>query len=673
MDETFSIDQTFIRKLSDIVIANFQNENFGVNTLVRETGLSRSYIHRKLKAARKQNISQFICEVRLKRAMELLQQRAGHASEIAYKVGFGSPSYFNKCFHKYYGFPPGEVKKIEFTNNETPLEGVAIHREISDQSSVTSGNTQTGIIRHRRKVLFLSSALALVVLGIVWIFYNYNIKGSNFINIFHQEGMESSLIVLPFKNLSDDSDNQYFADGIMEDILNNLFLVSELRVVSRTTSEHFRETSLTAREIARKVNARNVLEGSVRRYGDKTRISIQLIDASRDLHLWSVNYDAELTDILGFQGEIALQVAYKLDAVISEKEISQIKKISTRNPEAYDHYLRARFILHKANSEQRSDFSQEGVMNCIQSYEKAIAADASFAEAYAGLANAWFNVSAWGWYQPYFEGIQNARNFSAKALELDPNCAEAHAVKGVYLIYPDRRFEEGRKELLFSLHLNPNFATAHQWYAQLLMITGPIEEARLHIDRALELEPFFWVIQNLNAWIYYFEEKYDKAISACFVARDLKPDFIENYWLFFLNYAKLGEGEKAKKTLQTIAGLYPGAPEYPDEIMNAYKESGIKGLFSWLIDINAHKPIPVPGMSGDPFYIAWWHAISGNRDESVYWLERNMETNLKLYHYFNLITTNPDFDFLRDDPRFLAIIEELGLTPYHTKPARILH
>lgn len=190
------------------------------------------------------------------------------------------------------------------------------------------------------------------------------------------------------------------------------------------------------------------------------------------------------------------------------------------------------------------------------------------------------------------------------------------------------------------------------------------------MDHALELEPYYWVLHNLNAWIYYFEGRHREALEACFTARDLKSDYVFTNWLFFLNYAKLGEGEKATEELQTIMRFYPGGSEYTEEIIDAYRKSGIKGLFTWLIDININRPFPATGMSGHPFYIAWWYAILGNNEQSVYWLERNMQAKPRLYAYFNLIATNPDFDILRNDPRFLVIIEQIGLTPYHKRPAK---
>lgn len=185
------------------------------------------------------------------------------------------------------------------------------------------------------------------------------------------------------------------------------------------------------------------------------------------------------------------------------------------------------------------------------------------------------------------------------------------------------------------------------------------------MDRVIEMEPYFWVVQNLNAWIYYFEGRQQEALEACRIGRDLKPDYILNNRLFFLNYAKLGDAEHATAELQTIVHNYPVAGHFPDEINTACKTRVIEGLFRWLIDVNINKPIPASGMNGQPFYIAWWYAIVGDKEKSLYWLEKNMETKGRLYTYFNLIALNPDFDLLRNDSRFLSMINEIGLTPYH--------
>lgn len=646
-------DELFLEKLRAIVEANLSNEQFDVEELAREAHLSRSAIHRRLRNLGKTNASHFIREIRLQKAREMLHDGSSTAAEVAYKSGFGSPAYFSKCYHEYYGYPPGEERKRAVA--DLSGDSVIVKNDHNGQS------WQPPSIKHGAagRRFFIALAIMAFVTASVIIVASLNPEEST---------RDMSIVVLPFKNLSGNPDNQYLADGIMEDILNNLYQVSNLRIISRTTSEHFRDTDLTSGEIARKLNTRNVLEGSVRKEDDRVRVTVQLIDGRKEKHLWSETYDREITNMLGLQGEIAGQIATKLNAVIGKSEKILKADPPTSDPEAWDFYLRARFLLHRANDIQRLDMSREGLMSSLKYYEKAIAEDSAFAEAYAGLANAWYTLSAWGFYRPYRDGISKAVENFTRALEIDPDCAEAHSLKGLWLAYPECRFEESKLELQTALKLNPDFATAHQGYAQVLMITGPIELARKHVDRAVELEPYFWVVHNLSAWIYYFEEEYEKGIEACIAARDLNLDFIDNNWLFVLHYKKLGEGEKAAMALHDALRKFPSVSHLGDEVMNVYGQGGIEGVFRWLIDVNINRPVPIDGMTGNPFFISWWNAILGNREESIIWLEKTVESQNYPRHYFNLITTNPDFDIIRGDPRFTAVLEKAGLAAYNTRP-----
>lgn len=654
-------DEAFLKRLRAIVEANLSNEQFGVSELARELRMSRSHIYRRLKVITGHSISRFIRTARLEKALQILRENDVTASEVAYKVGFKSPAYFNHCFHEHFGFPPGEVKNKEFPEEKEELNGLDVTKSTSEfqQREIVASRLSNALIRNRFFQISVILFVLIIITGIL--FYT--------INIFSEKNKELSIIVLPFKNLSNDQSNQYFADGITEDIMNNLYWITSMRVVSRTSAEKIGRSNLSASEIATLVNANYVLEGSVRQFSKKTRISVQLIDASNDDHLWSSYFDVEMNDIIRVQDEIALQVAIKLKTVLSENEVKQIEKKPTQNPKAYDYYLQARFLHHKADSPQRSGFDEVGVTKCIQYYEKAIAEDENFAQAYAGLAKAWFSLTAWGFLNSN-EGFLNARKLSLKALEIDPDCAQAHEVLGDFLIWGQRKFEEGGEELKTSIRLNPNFATARQGYAQLLMITGPIEEAREQINRALLLEPYFWVILNLNSWIYYFEEEYKKALEACTVAYDYNPNFSSNHWLFVLNYAKLGYGEEMKTQLQTIAHKYSKSDEYKDAIQLAFDNLGIDGLFYWMIETNKDNPIKVEGLNGHPFFIAWWYTMLRDKEEALFWLDKVLEQKWIPYHYFNLIATNPDFDLLRNDPRFLKIVDEIGLTPYHKRKAK---
>ncbi len=666
MNRSGTSDQEFIRRVTKLIEENLKNESFNVSELSSKLGVSRSTLYLKVKSITQRSVSKFICEIRLKKALQLLQNSDLNVSEIAFEVGFNSPSYFIKCFHEYYGFSPGEVELKSIADklgDET--ENLGMHETPNDPKIGNGSSSKITISQKRRKIskFLLVLVAAFTLLLIVGFLYTIYVNDFSSKQVLSSTVAENSLVVLPFINLGENQDNQYFADGIKEDILNNLYWITSLRLASRTSSDKYRDSSLSVSQIAEDLNVRYVLEGSVRQYGDTIRISVQLIDAPVDEHIWSSVYDRELKDIISLQDEIALEVATQMKAVLSEKEIQQIEKIPTKNPHAYENYLRARFLLHQANSEQRSGFEIQGVMNSIPYYEKAIEEDPDFAMAYAGLANAWAQLSAWGILGTP-EGFIKAKEYSLKALELDPNCAGAHAVLGAVNVWYERKIEEGGKELLTSIQLNPNFATARQWYAQYLMITGPIKESRKQVDRAVELEPYFWVVQNLSAWVYYFEEKHEKAIETCEIARDLNPQFLENNWLFFLNYTKLGEGEKAMQELQNLVSRYPDAEGYKQEIQTVFEESGIDGLYHWLIDINENRPIPLDGLFGDSFFIAWWYAILGDQEQTLFWLEKVLEQERRLYHYFNLITTNPDFEFIRENPRFLKVVDEIGLLSY---------
>lgn len=658
MIDSDSMDTTFLSKLTEVVRKNLNNEQFGVSTLVKEIGMSRSFIHRQLKKLTSQSVSQFIRNVRLDKAMEMLRETGNSASEVAFKTGFSSPAYFNHCFHERFGFPPGEARKR--ANYIIEQETTTGNTETGSEQHSLSGASQQNLKSRKKKMIIYISAMVIFLALISVLVFNQNsewLRGK-------MADTEKSIIVLPFKNLSDDPVNEYFADGIREDILNNLYWITSLRVISNTTSENFRENKLTAHEIARQMNVNYVLEGSVRRYDDKVRINIQLIDPKRDDHLWSDSFDRDMNDIIAVQNEIAFKVADKLKTVIPDNEIRQIEKISTQNPKAYDYYLQARFLLHRANSPQRSGFDAAGVIHSVEYYKKAIEEDPGFAEAYAGLANATMNLTAWGITRDTGM-VDKVYQLCQKAIGLDPECAEAYALKGATFGFR-HDFKKSGEEYRKAIELNPNFATARQWYAQNLMITGPISEARKQVNKAMELEPFFWVVKNLDSWIAYFEKDYKRSLEVCQVAHDLNPVYSDNMWLFFLNYVKLNEGEKARDQIKTIAMQYSKSDDYSAEIDEAFAGNGIEGLLTCMIEINKNRPVRVEGLNGNPFYISWWNTILGNKQEALYWLEQTITHKFPPYHYLNLIINHPDFQILHDDPRFTAIAKRIGLEAYLT-------
>jgi AraC-like DNA-binding protein len=254
MTEPLSMDQAFIRKLTEIVLANLSDENFSVEKLAKEAGMSRMSVHRRIKSIKYQDVSQFIREIRLQRAKEMIQNNEGTIGEIAFRVGFGSATYFNKCFHEYFGSPPGEVRRREY---EESLRDQTDEQPIKSDTRIGPGpekDVGPFFKSRRHKNIVITSFGVLAGLLIIYFLYVLLIQDTDH-GIGHgTKHLEKSIVVLPFKNLTDDSENQYFADGIMEDILNHLFRIREMRVISRTTAEYFRGNPMTSPEIARKLS-----------------------------------------------------------------------------------------------------------------------------------------------------------------------------------------------------------------------------------------------------------------------------------------------------------------------------------------------------------------------------------------------------------------------------------
>ena len=574
MNLALSSEKEFIQKLTEIVHANLENEQFSVEELAKAVKLSRSYLHRRLKDAGIQSVSHFIRTIRLEKAMEMLQQTDASASEIAYKVGFGSPTYFNQCFHVHFGFPPGEVKKRGLTASEPKHN--CDDQKLPVEQFIPGNQHQLKRWLSRHKPILIVSSGILILLFLSWFFYDSRNTGKG------NASTEKSIAILPFKNFTDDPKNQYFADGIMDDILNNLYKISDLRVISRTTSEHYRNTNLTIKEIAGEVKARHILEGSVFKSQNKVRIHVQLIDAKNDQHLWSERYDKEMSDIFAIQSDIAFRIANSLEATISPKEKKLIGKKYTKIPEAYNLYLYGRYFWYKR--------TPEALKKSVEYFEKALATDPDYALAYAGLADAYFIQAYWGWY-PMMDGYAKAKEFALKAINIDNNLAEAHAVLGELFTFYEWKWEEARKELILATRLNPNYSTAYYYYAELLDILRENDKAREQVNLAMELDPFFFMWRSGSAKFYFNEGKLDESLKECRKTLELEPDRASINWRFFDVYIKKGEDLKAVESLQEISRRDTSFLKIKDTkiVKEVYDKSGLERVFELLISLELKK------------------------------------------------------------------------------------
>jgi TolB-like protein/AraC-like DNA-binding protein len=305
-------DNEFIDKLSKIIHDNLGDENFGVTEFINATGLNRNYLSRRIKSIKKITVNQFITEVRLEKAREFLIEGTCNATEVSYKVGFSSPSYFTRCFHEHFGYPPGDIKKGTATVSES---------KVSESDSANNPVSKTGaknLFNTKNVKLIFAVASVLVIAGIIFI-STYFLQNPPLYK-------QKSIAVLPFKNLSVNEENRYFADGVVEDILDRLAKINEFKVVSRTSVEQFRESTESAPEIGKKLGVNYLLEGSVQRYDGRVRITVQLIDAKNDRHILSEKIDSDMDDILVLESDIAKLIADKLQAAISPEEKQQLKK-----------------------------------------------------------------------------------------------------------------------------------------------------------------------------------------------------------------------------------------------------------------------------------------------------------------------------------------------------------
>ncbi len=318
MPDSSTIENDFLSQITAIVEKNISNEQFGVSELADEMNMSRSNLLRKVKKITKLSVSQLISQVRLKRSMELLRKSSLNVSEVSHQVGFSSTSYFIKCFREYYGYPPGEVGK----------------RDEADPSPVPLNPS------HRKRKFIILGSVGFIVILTVGLFTYYSLPSSQALPF------EKSIAVLPFKNESNDSTNVYLINGLMEATLTNLQQMRDLKVISRTSSEKYRNTSKSIPEMAKELNVNYFVEGSGQKIGDRILLNIQLIEAASDKHLWARQYRREAKDIFELQQEIAKDIAEEIQVIITPDEEKRIEKNPTDDLVAYDLFLKGKEFLH---------------------------------------------------------------------------------------------------------------------------------------------------------------------------------------------------------------------------------------------------------------------------------------------------------------------------------------
>jgi eukaryotic-like serine/threonine-protein kinase len=456
----------------------------------------------------------------------------------------------------------------------------------------------------------------------------------------------ASVAVLPFVNLSADPENEYFADGITEDVIAHLAKVRSLKVISRTSVMTFKKRDRSLREIGEKLGASTLLEGSVRRAGNRVRIVAQLIDGATDEHLWAETYDRDLTDIFAIQTDVALQIASALRAELSSDERARVRRQPTADLEAYELYLKGRNSFYR--------FTAEGFRLSLAAYERAVARDPGFALAWAGIAQVHAESCVQGTVgSSPEEAVRRAKEAAARALELDDELAEAHGITGLIRFAFDFDWAGAERELLKAIELSPGSADVHDHYGWLLSSRERYDDALREVRRARELDPL--LIQSDVGTTLLRAGRNEEALEEARRAVALEPG--STRCQTNLGWALIFRGETAEgiAAMERALALSPDDTIFLAQLGQAYAVTGEVAKARRILD-QLHERARREFIS--PYHFAYVHTGLGEADAAIDWLERAFERRSGAIYG---IKGSFLFRSLRKHPRFEALLRRMNL------------
>jgi len=456
---------------------------------------------------------------------------------------------------------------------------------------------------------------------------------------------EKSIAVLPFDNLSRDPDNAYFAEGVQDEILTRLAKVADLKVISRTSTQHFKSVPENLPQIAKQLGVANILEGSVQKVKDQVRVNVQLINALTDAHLWAEIYDRKLTDLFSVESDIAKTIADTLQAKLTGSEQTAMSKKPTENPAAYELYLKGRFFWNKRTGND--------LKTAADYFQRAIDADPSYANAYAGLAQSYLLIPLFGAGMPR-DFFPKASAAARRAIELDETSAEGHAALANLYGLDNFNPPASEKEFQRAIALDPNSATAHHWYSNGLLVSmGRFEEAIKEGKRAVELDPLSLIINADLGSTLMLSRRYDDAIAQLRSTLGLDPNFAYAHWNLGEALYLKGDSTGAISEYEKAA-LLDNDPEIQALLARVYAETGKKEqaleILRKLSETAQHQFVR-------GYLFALIYIGLGDKTTAIQYLERCSQEreNIDL----NWIKVDPLLDPLRGQPRFEALAEKI--------------
>lgn len=452
--------------------------------------------------------------------------------------------------------------------------------------------------------------------------------------------------VLPLRNISPDPNDEYFTDGMTEELISTLSKIAELRVISRTSVMRYKGGAKSVAEIGAELGVATILEGSVRKAGPKLRVTIQLVDARSEEQLWSNQYDRDLKDVFAIQGDIAKKIANALRIQLLQREKQEIEKKATRDLDAYTDYLTGRYEWNKR--------TEVGLRKAIEHFELALKRDPAFGLAYTGLADSYAALALFEILSPE-QAFPRAKAAAEKALQIDEKLAEAHTSLGLVKFQYDRDWSGSESEFRRAIELNPSYAPAHQFFADYLKAMGRFSEAVAEMKRAQELDPLSMSINTGLGHVLYLSRQYDQAIEQYRRALELDPSFVQAHLWFGRPYLQKGMYDEAIAEVLQAVKLSGESTISLAVLGHAYASAGrraeVDRILSKLKERASKQYVP-------SYWIALIYTGLGAKDEAFEWLERAFRERSS---WMAWIKVEPRFDVLRSDPRFVSLLKRMRL------------
>lgn len=461
-----------------------------------------------------------------------------------------------------------------------------------------------------------------------------------------------TIAVLPLENLSHDPEQQYFADGMTDALITDLAKIHALRVISRNSVMQYKNAPKPMPQISRELNVDAVVEGTVMRSGDHVRITAKLIEAAADRHLWAETFEGDLRDILGLQDQVAKAIAGEIRVKLTPQEQIRLTNARRVDPQAQDAYLTGRYYWNRRTT--------EAMRKSCDYFQAAIDNDRTFAAAYAGLGDC-YNLLGYYDYRSPAETFALGKAAAQKALEIDDSLAEAHSSLAYAKHYYDFDWTGAEQEYMRAIELNPNYATAHHWYSLYLSEAGRLEEAKVEIRRALELDPLSPIVSNTIGCIYFRNREYDQGIRQLLRLLDADPNFVVAHDMLGQVYTQKGMYDAAITEFQKATALDPGDTyKLLLEIGQAHALAGRKAdamkVLKEVKTISRQKYVP-------PYLIAQLYACTGEKDLAFEWLNRAFQGRDRT---LTALGFDPLMGSLRSDPRFAELLRRVGLPNANT-------